>query len=53
MEDDVLQKVDMCVKYLAKQLYDTNADTFTYTLENFSFQEEVIGDIKITVKKIK
>lgn len=51
MEEDVLKNVDMCAKYLAKQLVDTNAETFTYTLENFSFMGEIFGDVEVVVVK--
>lgn len=47
------QKVDMCVKFLIKTMIDTNADEMIAKQEGFSFQNKILGDYEVVVRKLK
>ncbi len=51
-EKTTVEKIDLCAKFFAKQLFDTGASEYTYTLEGFNFQGEMLGDVEVIVKKI-
>ena len=48
-----IEKVDMCAKYLIKQLLDTNAKSMKIEQYGFNFNGKRLGDFEVIVKKIR
>lgn len=52
MEDNQLEKVNLCAMFLVKTLcVDTNATEAKYTLEKFNREGEILGDYELLIRK--
>lgn len=50
-EENVLQKVDLCAKYLIVQMIEANAETLSYDVDGFHKGDIQYGDFVVTVTK--